>query len=57
MLEAVSHGNDLTRKALRRLKFNSMADYAKTVATNLQGDSGCHGNTSTVDNEKLYDLI
>ena len=54
MLEAVSHGNDLPRKALRRLKFNSMADYAKTVATNLQGDYCCHSNMSIVYHLSVY---
>ena len=38
MLEAVvSHGKNLPRRALRRLKVTSIEDYAKAVATNLNG--------------------
>ena len=40
MLEAVvSHGKKLPRRALRRLKVTSIEDYAKAVATNLNGKS------------------
>ena len=38
MLEAVTLGKDLPRKALRRLKVNNMETYAKAVANNLNGE-------------------
>ena len=43
MLEAVvSHGKNLPRRALRRLKVTSIENYAKAVATNLNGKSIFH---------------
>lgn len=49
MLEAVvSHdGKYLPRRALRRLKVTSIEDYAKAVATNLNGENS--GFTGFVD--------
>lgn len=38
MLEAVYGGKKLTSKALRRLKVNSVTEYAKAVASHLNGE-------------------
>lgn len=38
MLEAVTGGNGIPRKALRKLKIDSIEEYAKTVAANLSGE-------------------
>ena len=38
MLEAVISGNDIPRKALRKLKMDSIEEYAKAVAINLNGE-------------------
>ena len=39
MLEAITHGRNLPRRALRRLKVTSIEAYAKAVATNINGES------------------
>ena len=38
MLEAIAGGNDIPRKALRKVKIDSIEEYAKAVATNLSGE-------------------
>ena len=46
MLEAVAGGNNIPRKALRKLKIDSIEEYAKAAATNLNGEfSGLAGSS------------